>query len=143
MEALCKGGEPKSMSVVYQSFPTSNHNCTAKVQNNNSVVYHSFPTSNHNHGEVKIDGDLLYITLFLHQTTTMGMCWRIGQRCISLFSYIKPQPRSSMPEASPGCISLFSYIKPQRRGRHPIATHSCISLFSYIKPQQSSCCGQS
>ena len=24
MEALCKGGEPKSMSVVYHSFPTSN-----------------------------------------------------------------------------------------------------------------------
>ena len=33
----------------------------------------------------------LYISLFLHQTTTIGWALLVVARCISLYSYIKPQ----------------------------------------------------
>mgnify|MGYP003397691921 CR=1 FL=1 len=35
-------------------------------------------------------------------------------RCISFYSYIKPQPVRAAPSARPRCISFYSYIKPQR-----------------------------
>ena len=37
------------------------------------VVYHPFPTSNHNHRLVIQKHFQLYIILFLHQTTTLGV----------------------------------------------------------------------
>ena len=36
----------------------------------------------------------LYIVLFLHQTATLIRCHYIRCRCISFYSYIKPQPYS-------------------------------------------------
>ena len=38
----------------------------------------------------------LYIVLFLHQTTTNKGCDKNFLRCISYYSYIKPQPCNSM-----------------------------------------------
>ena len=57
-----------------------------------SVVYRTIPTSNHNL-TVKPSGfEALYIVLFLHQTTTLINATLILIRCISYYSYIKPQP---------------------------------------------------
>ena len=56
------------------------------------VVYHPFPTSNHNSQRISAPRLSLYIILFLHQTTTSPETDRYLQRCISSFSYIKPQP---------------------------------------------------
>ena len=78
---------------------------------------------------------MLYIFVFLHQTATI---WGFGDthiRCISLFSYIKPQLPASAPLIPTCCISLFSYIKPQLLAISLLLSLSCISLFSYIKPQ--------
>ena len=77
----------------------------------------------------------MYIFIFLHQTTTLLVRLLGTLRCISLYSYIKPQRRTVLHIAHPCCISLYSYIKPQRYTfRHEIGG-SCISLYSYIKPQ--------
>ena len=60
---------PSGQAVVYLYIPTSNHNLK-------STIYHNVQ---------------LYIFIFLHQTTTTvgRSCSRL--RCISLYSYIKPQ----------------------------------------------------
>ena len=77
------------------------------------VVYHTIPTSNHNKRmlgmkllllyiilflhqtttltEFGLVGDVLYIILFLHQTTTLLHFSIMLLRCISYYSYIKPQ----------------------------------------------------
>ena len=56
--------------VVYLSIPTSNHNrfCWAEV--GKLVVYLSIPTSNHNIYHKANYLKVLFICLFLHQTTT-------------------------------------------------------------------------
>ena len=100
--------------VVYHPFPTSNHNSVPRQIDLPKVVYHPFPTSNHNltaslrrsfllyiilflHQTTTHTGCItlvrvLYIILFLHQTTTLRHRVEIRKRCISSFSYIKPQP---------------------------------------------------
>ena len=55
------------------------------------VVYRTIPTSNHNPSLLLILLLLLYIVLFLHQTTTHNNIIQILNRCISYYSYIKPQ----------------------------------------------------
>ena len=80
-------------------------------------------------------GRSLYIFVFLHQTTTITLPCTARRRCISLFSYIKPQPHDVDVRVAAGCISLFSYIKPQQRMPRNGRIDCCISLFSYIKPQ--------
>ena len=60
---------------------------------------------------------LLYILIFLHQTATALLMNTRVPCCISLYSYIKPQPPSCSAALSRRCISLYSYIKPQPAGR--------------------------
>ena len=62
----------------------------------------------------------LYIILFLHQTTTFFVGIKILTSCISFFSYIKPQHLIGFSCTLFSCISFFSYIKPQ---------HVCQSCF--------------
>ena len=57
----------------------------------------------------------LYIYLFLHQTTTQMTLGEVVARCISIYSYIKPQPLPLAVIKQLGCISIYSYIKPQHR----------------------------
>ena len=78
---------------------------------------------------------LLYIFVFLHQTATRPRSPVHPFRCISLFSYIKPQLVDMANHCITCCISLFSYIKPQQTAEDMFSGSCCISLFSYIKPQ--------
>ena len=78
------------------------------------VVSYSVPISNHNllyYGGWRI---MLYLILFLYQTTTVAC--------------------DSMPFTC--CILFCSYIKPQRNGVVNLFSHSCILFCSYIKPQR-------
>ena len=59
-----------SLTVVYHLVPTSNHNHPPKQEQDLKVVYHLVPTSNHNYWLSKSFFLLLFIILFLHQTTT-------------------------------------------------------------------------
>ena len=56
--------------VVYVSIPTSNHNRVRDSRFRGPVVYVSIPTSNHNLLTWTLFVNLLYMSLFLHQTTT-------------------------------------------------------------------------
>ena len=55
------------------------------------VVYRTIPTSNHNDTTIIKHSGVLYIVLFLHQTTTSSLCNQVQGGCISYYSYIKPQ----------------------------------------------------
>ena len=60
-----------------------------------SVVYLSFPTSNHNILVINKLNFRLYIFRFLHQTTTFFLIRNLVLCCISFVSYIKPQQHVS------------------------------------------------
>ena len=77
------------------------------------VVYHCFPTSNRNAADECEHGGGLYIIAFLHQTATAQDTAPRPNSCISLLSYIKPQPVARIVHPGTSCISLLSYIKPQ------------------------------
>ena len=55
------------------------------------VVYHLVPTSSHNFVNVHQLPVKLFIILFLHQATTQPLQDRHLHRCLSSYSYIKPQ----------------------------------------------------
>ena len=78
---------------------------------------------------------VLYIILFLHQTTTLKHVILLRSRCISSCSYIKPQRENTPRCGRRRCISSCSYIKPQLGKSSFDKRHSCISSCSYIKPQ--------
>ena len=122
-----------------------------------AVVYLLIPTSNHNSRRVRLTVPMLFISWFLHQTTTLTVTlthqnllfisWFLHQtttlhsllsspqRCLSLDSYIKPQPSHVCRGWAVGCLSLDSYIKPQRCWAWCLYPCRCLSLDSYIKPQ--------
>ena len=100
--------------VVYHSIPTSNHNSRTRSCASSIVVYHSIPTSNHNFRKREATPQALFITLFLHQTTTVFML-----KCLTIWLFITLflHQTTTLPlllRYSSSCLSLYSYIKPQR-----------------------------
>ena len=71
------------------------------------VVYRTIPTSNHNPLYAASVRSWLYIVLFLHQTTTGELYSKVSIRCISYYSYIKPQPS---PGFSPRALVVYRTI---------------------------------
>ena len=100
------------------------------------VVYHLVPTSNHNSALGAGQQGVLFIILFLHQTTTRYREYRIYRGCLSSCSYIKPQPTKLLSSQFPRCLSSCSYIKPQPFYIQRGVNARCLSSCSYIKPQQ-------
>ena len=78
---------------------------------------------------------MLYIILFLHQTTTSIVGRFPSKGCISSYSYIKPQLPTFAALKLLRCISSYSYIKPQQLRSFERVRSCCISSYSYIKPQ--------
>ena len=93
------------------------------------VVYLYIPTSNHNWTPDKVFSYQLYIFIFLHQTTTSYTFYYLVTRCISLYSYIKPQQYGKNTQRPHCCISLYSYIKPQL---HYFTHHYFKVVYLYI-----------
>ncbi len=145
--------------IVYHPFPTSNHNLVHIFVFAHLIVYHPFPTSNHNFTTPTSPVMLLYIILFLHQTTTVTTLATLVVDCISSFSYIKPQP--SLPasdslwivyhpfptsnhnyaklQAAEGELYIILFLHQTTTSRLRLHLRSdCISSFSYIKPQPAS-----
>ena len=85
------GYETREVQVVYRTIPTSNHNVANIGIIKQVVVYRTIPTSNHNNIQEAAIILGLYIVLFLHQTTTTCHQTQLPHRCISYYSYIKPQ----------------------------------------------------
>ena len=63
----------KQAQVVYLLIPTSNHNFSGFYDSSRKVVYLLIPTSNHNPRMQPDSTSRLFISWFLHQTTTMSM----------------------------------------------------------------------
>ena len=99
------------------------------------VVYGSFPTSNHNAVLLLLIVALLFMGLFLHQTTTRLALLARRFRCLWVFSYIKPQLQILTQQQNICCLWVFSYIKPQPWGGRDDKGYGCLWVFSYIKPQ--------
>ena len=78
---------------------------------------------------------MLFIILFLHQTTTLKQGHTFSHCCLSSCSYIKPQLVFSRKERAQGCLSSCSYIKPQLKKHFTFLSNCCLSSCSYIKPQ--------
>ena len=81
----------KTERVVYHLVPTSNHNKILLRIPGAKVVYHLVPTSNHNRSIFQCSTAVLFIILFLHQTTTVFNNEKGIECCLSSCSYIKPQ----------------------------------------------------
>ena len=71
------------------------------------VVYPYIPTSNHNYEKNNYFCGVLYIPIFLHQTTTVMLAWNPIICCISLYSYIKPQRASFQRQVNQLYIPIF------------------------------------
>ena len=94
------------------------------MQRRRSVVYGSFPTSNHNTVYSASNVAQLFMGLFLHQTTTCRCSGLNSCSCLWVFSYIKPQQGEATLTLKTSCLWVFSYIKPQQ-GWHRIG---CINV---------------
>ena len=126
-------------------------------QSRHIVVYRTIPTSNHNFTCTLFPYRMLYIVLFLHQTTTILPLRRTFFCCISYYSYIKPQREVAPPNCHVvvyrtiptsshnillSCwwvyqlyIVLFLH-QTTTQMRRLLYQRSCISYYSYIKPQR-------
>ena len=125
------------------------------------VVYRTIPTSNHNLRLVLVLVFLLYIVLFLHQTTTWAlfsiMNWELYivlflhqtttvslSRLLTFALYIvlflhQTTTTIRIYISWWSCISYYSYIKPQLVEIAFYFWYCCISYYSYIKPQRLFC----
>ena len=141
--------------VVYLLIPTSNHNSELDICKWLLVVYLLIPTSNHNWWWTSPFRFGLFISWFLHQTTTLNWIPLSLTCCLSLDSYIKPQLGTVASHALM-FISWFLHQTTTIHGHrlapdwlfiswflHQTTTstpqvfnvQSCLSLDSYIKPQ--------
>ena len=164
--------------AVYPYIPTSNRNLAEAIIPFLGAVYPYIPTSNRNRLLLLSQCLTLYILIFLHQTAT-GASLILSIHGLYILIFLHQTATGSYPRNnSPSCISLYSYIKPQPKGMtvqqlqavypyiptsnrnhgvshlvpallyiliflHQTATLCrgssallcCISLYSYIKPQ--------
>ena len=100
--------------VVYRSIPTSNRNNSIRAAFALELYIVLFLHQTATQTGRYIRRSKLYIVLFLHQTATSSSVILLWFRCISFYSYIKPQLFPTFSALVSGCISFYSYIKPQR-----------------------------
>ena len=145
------------LTVVYLLIPTSNHNLVVVIVMPVAVVYLLIPTSNHNFRSPLCVSTMLFISWFLHQTTTwwryfresswLFISWFLHQTTtfnqnldryeLLFISWFLHQTTTTPPLAHScaSCLSLDSYIKPQPIPVFRKIMLCCLSLDSYIKPQ--------
>ena len=71
----------------------------------------------------------LYILIFLHQTATLACCVTQIIRCISLYSYIKPQPSSA---ATYPILVVYPYIPTSNRNLSGVQEQLKAVVYPYI-----------
>ena len=98
--------------ICLLSYIKPQRSLTGRVSN--LAVYVFFPTSNHNFYVVFKTIGLLYMSSFLHQTTTVAPCACGSSRCICLLSYIKPQRVLRNGTGNPAVYVFF-----------PTSNHNC------------------
>ena len=86
-----RGIHPEVYYVVSYLVSTSNHNVTTLLLKDWFVVSYLVSTSNHNIVTAIKDCTLLFLILYLHQTTTPGVTNVLASCCFLSCIYIKPQ----------------------------------------------------
>ena len=81
--------------VVYLYIPTSNHNVLYSMPLHRTLYIFIFLHQTTTKDEEDVIRHGLYIFIFLHQTTTTKLKNKVSRSCISLYSYIKPQPKET------------------------------------------------
>ena len=123
--------------VVYRTIPTSNHN--NKDPNGNFFLLYIvlFLHQTTTDDVSKLNASSLYIVLFLHQTTTSSFsCSFYTELYIVLFLHqttTVPPPQETYKRLY---IVLFLH-QTTTRYHHLRKAYRCISYYSYIKPQPS------
>ena len=82
------------------------------------VVYHLVPTSNHNRWANYILRPMLFIILFLHQTTTTSERRNVWQKLFIILFLHQTTTAGRTTYSAPCCLSSCSYIKPQQGRRN-------------------------
>ena len=121
--------------VVYLLIPTSNHNIHVYWNTDIQLFISWFLHQTTTREAWEQWEESLFISWFLHQTTTQYIQSLGNTCCLSLDSYIKPQLNLRVTSCGMCCLSLDSYIKPQQEGAAGHPPQGCLSLDSYIKPQ--------
>ena len=109
-----KGFRCRQYLVVYHPIPTSSHNVQSSSLFLLFVVYHPIPTSSHNSPEGNYINATLYIILFLHQATTMMQRLKRRQQLYIILFLHQATTSLCIILVVLRCISSYSYIKPQR-----------------------------
>ena len=94
-----KGSPVSVLLVVYLLIPTSNRNCFFASSITLSLYIFLFLHQTATFIVSLTSDEVLYIFLFLHQTATRPAPGASSRRCISSYSYIKPQPCASLPSS--------------------------------------------
>ena len=143
--------------VVYHLVPTSNHNTRQPHTAIAVVVYHLVPTSNHNRIFLNLISIMLFIILFLHQTTTGELSFPSVFRLFIILFLHQTTTSQDLPidfwllfiilflhQTTTGMkmtlraswLFIILFLHQTTTGRYcPIDHLSCLSSCSYIKPQ--------
>ena len=78
---------------------------------------------------------MLFLILFLHQTTTYRVANSCANCCFLFCFYIKPQRCAILVHNLKSCFLFCFYIKPQQLIRALYILLSCFLFCFYIKPQ--------
>ena len=95
-----------------------------------SVVYLSFPTSNHNGLANQGFPSRLYIFRFLHQTTTHENHTLKNDGCISFVSYIKPQLFVCVQRYA--AVVYLSFPTSNHNAWEPMPTKRRLYIFRFL-----------
>ena len=100
------------------------------------VVYLYIPTSNHNALDLVKHDSLLYIFIFLHQTTT-SLQGKGDSQQLYIFIFLHQTTTTSCKTKKVIQLYIFIFLHQTTTALSAsMLTLSCISLYSYIKPQQ-------
>ena len=109
------------LCVVYRTIPTSNHNCRQSLPPCLLLYIVLFLHQTTTGKSINSRRAELYIVLFLHQTTTLSETWKRILSCISYYSYIKPQ-----------LIYKSLNVRKVVYRTIPTSNHNCIFIFYFL-----------
>ena len=103
---------PARACAVYPYIPTSNRNLKQRQSSRSTLYILIFLHQTATRSAGQHVGSELYILIFLHQTATEIGVGRHHLRCISLYSYIKPQLKHSLRSERD---AVYPYIPTSNR----------------------------
>ena len=120
---------------VYLSIPTSNHNFLLQLALDFLVFICLFLHQTTTESARFLIIKEVFICLFLHQTTTVIVMHAVSKKVFICLFLHQTTTTPNIKSHSSWCLSVYSYIKPQRNCQACCYCFGCLSVYSYIKPQ--------